>query len=111
MLTIAAGAVYNAWSRRIGTYVTEFGELQMQSVTPGAELAGDACAEHREHARAIIAASKNMDTLGTGWNKGAHDAMCALCRDTQSDSRFPRYNACLAGIRRALQCKQRHYYV
>jgi hypothetical protein len=105
MLAVAAGAAYAVWRGRIGTYVAELGELLL----PGAELAGDACAERREHARAIIAASKKMGTLGPGWNKGAHDAMCALCRESDSDARFPRYYACLAGIRRALRCRTLRY--
>lgn len=103
MLGLAAGAAYAVWRRGIGTHVAELSELLLQSGTPGTELAGDAAAQQRERARAIIAASKTLGILGAGWNKGAHDAMCALCREP--DARFPRFYACLAGIRSALRCR------
>lgn len=73
LLGLAAGAAYAVLRRGIGTYVAELSELLLQSGTPGTELAGDAAAEHRERARAIIAAAKNLGTLGPGWNRGAHE--------------------------------------
>lgn len=92
LLGLAAGAAYAVLRRGIG-------ELLLQSGTPGTELAGDAAAEHRERARAIIAAAKNLGTLGPGWNRGAHERHVR--------AKLPRFHACLAGIRSALRCEQR----
>ena len=102
MIAMAAGAAYAKWRSSISTYITELGELLASG-----ELSGDAGAAYRERALAIIAASTRMGVLGPGWNRPAYDAMCALCRDVASDALFPRFYACLAGIRRALRCERR----
>ncbi len=99
MLALAAGAGFAA-ARQYWRGITKH----------AAELAGDA--ETRTRAGSIVAASKTLGVLGRGWNRDAYARLCALCRDVPSDARFPRFYACLARIRAALQCaQQRQQYV
>jgi hypothetical protein len=95
-----AGAGFAMWRGSIRASVAELHDL-LESELADAE-------EHRQRAKAIIAASAKLGILGAGWSRAAHERVCDLC-DYSVPPSLPRFHSCLASIRAALRCQRRGF--